>query len=308
MSASHDYPLPRAVALAWGVAADPQRGPKRGLSIERIVETGIEIADEGGLESVSMSAIASRLDFTTMSLYRYVTAKDELIVLMGEQALGVPPEQPDPPLPWREGLGQLTTAMLAAYTDHPWLIDVPISGIPVTPNELAWLDQGLAFLEGTALDHAQRVSITLMLSGFARWKATVYRGYDIASSSRGSTPDELDAVANELMHELITDDRFPALAPALRAGALGADTPDPFAFALELFLDGVESAVQTAASDTPFPEPPTTPAPAPPKDKAVREAARIRRESESALREARRKEAEAIAKSRERAAKAAKSR
>ena len=41
--------LPRAVALSWGVAERPQRGPKRELSIERIVETAIAIADADGL-------------------------------------------------------------------------------------------------------------------------------------------------------------------------------------------------------------------------------------------------------------------
>ena len=37
--------LPRGIALAWGVAANPQRGPKREMSVERIVEAAVEIAD-----------------------------------------------------------------------------------------------------------------------------------------------------------------------------------------------------------------------------------------------------------------------
>ena len=71
--------LPRAVALAWGVAANPQRGPKREMSIERIVDVAVELADAGGLGAVSMAAVASALGFTPMSLYRYVTAKDDLV-------------------------------------------------------------------------------------------------------------------------------------------------------------------------------------------------------------------------------------
>lgn len=306
MAKDSEYTLPRAVALAWGVASDPQRGPKRGLSIERIVETGIEIADEGGLESVSMSAIAGRLDFTTMSLYRYVTAKDELIVLMGEQAYGVPSEFPDPPLPWREGLRRLAAELFAAYSEHPWLIDVPIDGIPVTPNQLSWLDQGLACLGETGLSSEERVAITLMLSGFSRWKATVYRGYQMASVSSGSTPDQLDASVNEMMRELITEDRFPALASAVQAGAFAPDASDPFDYALELFLNGVAETLQRLEDGEPGPKPRSLPVPPVPKDKAVREAARIRRDAETALREARRREHEAIAKARERAEKAAK--
>ena len=84
--------LPRAVALAWGVAANPQRGPKREMSIERIVDAAIEIADAGGLAAVSMASVASALGYTPMSLYRYVTSKDDLLVLMQETGVGVPPE------------------------------------------------------------------------------------------------------------------------------------------------------------------------------------------------------------------------
>src|SRR5690606_25282558 len=124
-------------ALAWGIAANPQRGPKRELSIERIVEVAIELADEKGLGAVSMAAVAQGLGFTTMSLYRYVTAKDDLVLLMWETAMGIPSasvaEAPD----WRSGLVALTHDMFAAYQAHPWLVDVPILGIPNTPNNLA---------------------------------------------------------------------------------------------------------------------------------------------------------------------------
>ena len=84
--------LPRGVALAWGIAASPQRGPKREMSVERIVEAAVEIADAEGLGAVSMAAVAARLGYTPMSLYRYVTAKDDLILLMQEEATGLPPE------------------------------------------------------------------------------------------------------------------------------------------------------------------------------------------------------------------------
>ena len=82
--------LPRGIALAWGIAANPQRGPKREMSVERIVEAAVEIADAEGLGAVSMAAVAARLGFTPMSLYRYVSAKEDLILLMQEEATGAP--------------------------------------------------------------------------------------------------------------------------------------------------------------------------------------------------------------------------
>ena len=82
--------LPRGIALAWGVAATPQRGPKREMSVERIVDAAVELADVDGLGAVSMAAVAAKLGFTPMSLYRYVSAKDDLLLLMQEEGTGVP--------------------------------------------------------------------------------------------------------------------------------------------------------------------------------------------------------------------------
>ena len=61
---------------------EPERKPRLGLSLERVVGSGVELADGDGLAGVSMKRVAERLGFTTMSLYRYVTSKDELLLLM----------------------------------------------------------------------------------------------------------------------------------------------------------------------------------------------------------------------------------
>ncbi len=77
-----DDEVSRLVALAWGVAAAPQRGPKRELSHERIVEAAIELADAEGLQAVTMQRVAQGFGFTTMAMYRYVASKDDLHLLM----------------------------------------------------------------------------------------------------------------------------------------------------------------------------------------------------------------------------------
>src|SRR6188472_3481725 len=102
--------LPRGVALAWGIAASPQRGPKREMSVERIVEAAVEIADAEGLGAVSMAAVAAQLGYTPMSLYRYVTAKDDLILLMQESATGLPPASVREIEGWRERLNAIFRA------------------------------------------------------------------------------------------------------------------------------------------------------------------------------------------------------
>src|SRR6187431_447673 len=120
--------LPRGVALAWGIAADPQRGPKREMSVERIVDAAVEIADAEGLGAVSMAAVAARLGYTPMSLYRYVSAKEDLVLLMQESATGLPPASVREIEGWRERLNAIFRAQLNIYLRHPWMLDIPITG------------------------------------------------------------------------------------------------------------------------------------------------------------------------------------
>ncbi|MET1017160.1 MAG: TetR/AcrR family transcriptional regulator [Leifsonia flava] len=298
--------LPRGIALAWGVATNPQRGPKRELSIEGIVDAAIEIADAGGLASVSMSSVAARLGFTTMSLYRYVSAKDDLILLMQEHGIGVPSAADDAPTGWRDAMSAWHAHAIATYAAHPWLLDIPITGIPMTPNNLSWLDAALESLADTPLSEHQRLAAALAVTGHSRWQAIIERGYVEASAKAGVASEEYDRLEERILASLATPDRFPAVHRALAAGAMGSeDGEDPFRFGLQAILDGIEAVMSDPGADTvPRSDEPTGDDHFP-KDKAVREAARLRHDAEVKLREARRREREAIAKARERAAKAA---
>src|ERR1700733_7614696 len=91
-------PLPPGLDLLWGRRGRGQRGPKPGLSVDAIVAAAIRIADAEGLEAVSMAHVADQLGFTTMSLYRHVASKEELLQLMwngsaqGAEAMVLPGE------------------------------------------------------------------------------------------------------------------------------------------------------------------------------------------------------------------------
>ena len=301
--------LPRAVALSWGVAEHPQRGPKRELSIERIVDTAIEVADADGLPAVSMSRIASELGFTTMSLYRYVTSKDDVLALMQDAVCAVPIPADDELAgrgadgehDWREGLRRWSMATIEVMRAHPWFPDIPISGIPLMPNNLAVLDWGLREMRALPLTDAEKMSTALLLSSYARAIGVVER--DVAKSRQAGGPPAYGEAFTTALAELVTPERFPDLAPLVASGTYtDADggEQDDFAFGLDRILDGIEHYVATRGrpepvAPTPLPEPV-------PRDKAVREAAKARREAESKLREARKREREAIARALERAA------
>jgi AcrR family transcriptional regulator len=294
-----DIELPRGIALAWGIAANPHRGPKRELSIEGIVEVAVEIADEGGLTAVSMSAVATRLGFTTMSLYRYVTAKDDLTLLMQEYGMGMPPLTIAESADWRSGLATWFREAIAMYAAHSWLLDVPIVSIPNTPNNLAWLDAGLTVLRDAPLTEEERVSTVLLLSGQARWQASVERSYPMTA---GSGQTEQDRASARIIGSFVTEEEFPALYEAIQSGVFIDDEDDPFEFGLSRILDGLEHYMSGLRDGTVLRVRASRPEPANtyPKDEAVKRARQTRREAESKLRDARKKEQEAIVKARER--------
>ena len=302
MSEPADPELPRGIALAWGVAANPQRGPKREMSVERIVEAAVELADADGLAAVSMAAVAARLGFTPMSLYRYVTAKDDLILLMQEEATGLPPEavrEGD----WRAQLTALYRAQLDGYLRHPWVLDVPISGAPATPNSAAWMDAGLRALAETPLSHSDRLAVMLLVTGHARWAGMIVAGYARAQAEGGLADAHIAAREDALYRLLITADAYPDLREAIDAGVF-LDESDPFRFGLERSLDGVAAYISDVAGGVPSRREPWVEGEdhALAGDKRLREARKSVREAEKALRDARRAERQALREARERAA------
>jgi AcrR family transcriptional regulator len=286
-----DSDLPRGVALAWGVAANPQRGPKRELSIERIVDAAVEIADAGGLGAVSMASVSASLGFTTMSLYRYVSAKDDLVMLMGEAGFGTPPEVVREAGGWREGLRAWSHEQIAMYQRHPWLLDIPITGTPMTPNSLAWLDAALEVLADQPLDSEEKLSVALAVMAQTRWQGMIERGYRDAAAAAGTAENDLDLAAAAMLRDLITAEEFPYLRVVLDDGALEPGPDDPFAFGLARVLDGVAQYISLQPADrvrpTWSPDDPTG------SDPKVREAAKGVREAEKNLREARKRERQA---------------
>ncbi|HEY6522814.1 MAG TPA: TetR/AcrR family transcriptional regulator, partial [Solirubrobacteraceae bacterium] len=231
-----EFPLPPSIELAWGLRDAGTRGPKRGLTLERIVAAGIKVALTEGLGALSMARLASVLGVGTMSLYRYVAAKDELLALMVDRALG-PPPVPGPDDEWRVGLTRWSVELRAAYGRHPWALRVPISGPPLGPNNVAWLDNALAALGDTPLSEQQKLSTVLLLSGFVRNEATLTADFAAAAAGELVMPGY-----GQMLRRLIDPEQLPALYRAIESGSLDdADDPDAeFEFGLARILDGVD--------------------------------------------------------------------
>ena len=154
---SDDDPIPPGIELAWGRRQRPTRGPKPGLTLDRIVAAGVKVAMTEGIGALSMTRVATELGVGTMSLYRYVAAKDELLTLMVDSALGTPPPAP-PDEDWRAGLTRWAVGIRATYQRHPWALRIPISAPPMAPNNVAWLESALRALSETPLSEQQKLS------------------------------------------------------------------------------------------------------------------------------------------------------
>ena len=232
-------PIPPSVELAWGLREEGTRGPRRGLTLERIVDAGIDVAAAEGVGALSMAKIAKRLGVGTMSLYRYVAAKDELLMLMVDSALGAPPPLTDQG-DWRAGLTAWCDAMRAAYRRHPWGLRVPITGPPLGPNNVSWLDRALEAMARTGLSEQDKLSSVLLLSGFVRNEATLTADFAAASGDEQVMPGY-----GTLLSEITRADEFPALHRAIASGALDDedDMDLEYRFGLARILDGIGELV-----------------------------------------------------------------
>lgn len=250
MAGNDDSGMPHRLALLWGERGRSGRRPRPGLSLDRVVDAAVEIADADGLGQVSMSRVAQRLGFTTMSLYRHVSSKEELLLLMEDAAIGVPPSQPDPAAGWRAGLERWARDQLAVFHRHPWLLQLPISGPPVAPGSLAWFDNALRALGPTGLNPGEKVGVVMLVSSYVRTEAQLSRDLLLAaeaSAAAEGAPGEKPMPYGRMLAKVIDADRFPALLEVVESGVLDGPegySEEDFAFGLGRVLDGVEVLVR----------------------------------------------------------------
>jgi len=240
-----DAPLPRSIALAWGAVPPPQRGPKREFSLEQVLDAAVALADADGIEAVTMPALAQSLGLTAMSLYRYVVSKDTLLLLLQERGMGSPPPAIATAATWRLGLDAYAEASSAVYRRHAWMLDIAITGVATTPNNLAWLEAGLTALAGTPLSRQERVAVVLQVSGHARFRALVERGYAVRADEEREPPAGVMLAEAQLLGRLVSTSQFPELRATLDSGALADDRFDSFDFGLARLLDGVEGYIDS---------------------------------------------------------------
>ena len=236
--------LPASIEEAWGVRRRPRKGPKPGLDLERIVAAAVKVAASEGIEAVSMSRVATELGSSAMSLYRYVAAKDELLTLMIDAAFDTPVAPAPPGEGWRAGMTRWAWTYHDTLRRHPWVLHVPISGPPLMPNQIAWMEDGLRALGGTGLAEGEKLSVILLVSGYVRNEATL--SVDLAAAAARTDDGQIMPTWSQQLARLTDAERFPALHATLASGVFDQDDDpdDEFSFGLERVLDGIEALVR----------------------------------------------------------------
>ncbi|MCT9093854.1 TetR/AcrR family transcriptional regulator [Streptomyces sp. ASQP_92] len=215
------------------------------LDRERIVAAAVALADEGGLEAVSVRKVAARLDAGPMRLYRFVSSKEELFDLMVNevQAEIVPKGQPED---WRETLRLLAQRTRRAALRHEWLADL-LGGRPAMgPNGLAVAEATLAAFDGLVeVDTAMRAveTVSAYYIGAIRREIANLR----AERATGLSKDDWQRASGPHLTRMLATGDFPALARMVHEGT-HVDAETSFATGLEWILDAVSAKIGPSPS------------------------------------------------------------
>lgn len=228
-----------------------ERAPQTtATSRQEIVEAAVRLADEEGIEAVSMRRLAERLGVGTMTPYTYVESKAELVELMHDEvarAMLVPEPLPSD---WREALRQIALRTREAIEAHPWAVAARPYGGRVRINLARHIEQSASVVEGLGADPTiGRAALTAVddyvighcLRLRSRQKVIRARRAAVAAGEKpGPVVDPEVDVAIE-SGELQRFGRI--FAERARSGRLAVAPEPDFEQGLEWLLDGIETTV-----------------------------------------------------------------
>ena len=221
---------------------DPQP-PRAALSRERVLRAAVELADRGGIDSLTMRQLGERLGAGAMSIYHHVPGKEALLdgmvdIVFGE--IDVPPASAD----WRDALRRRAISTRAALRRHPWAIGLMESRAQPGPANLRQHNAVLACLREAGF------SVPDAVHAYSVQDAYIY-GFALGDRSLFETSAQA-ARAGEAMVE-----RFRHLAAELPYSyevvggyvARGGYDPDAeFEFGLDLILDALGRILEPASA------------------------------------------------------------
>ncbi|HEX5748208.1 MAG TPA: TetR/AcrR family transcriptional regulator [Archangium sp.] len=229
-------PSPRSARRRANPASEQE------LSRERIVRAALGIADAEGLSELSMRSVAAALGVPTMSLYRHVPGKEELVLLMADAAFAEGELPRSPPPGWRAQLERVMRLHWSLYHRHPWLARVlSLTRPQLLPSGMAHTEWVLRALDGLGLGLDTMLQVHLTLVGFVRGIALELEEEAEAEAETGLTSDEWIQTQEAEMARVIASGHFPMLSRVgeLAGGSFELSLDTLFETGLLRLLDGL---------------------------------------------------------------------
>lgn len=206
------------------------------LTRDRVLRTAVSLADQEGIEALSMRKLAQALDVVPMALYRHVANKDELLDALVDVVIG----EIDPPLEeadWKTSLRARILSARRALLRHPWASRLMESRTTPTPVVLGYMDSmiGMFRTGGFSLDltHHALHAMGSRMFGFTQELFNDTSDVDPAAEAEmwGAMADTYPYIF-EIFTKISHDD-------ASTVGP-GCDDQFEFEFALDLMLEGLD--------------------------------------------------------------------
>jgi AcrR family transcriptional regulator len=228
----------RLVRIVRGVGTIVRGSDGPDLSRENIVQAAIAIADEEGLAGLSMRRVAAEMGVATMSLYRHVPSKDDLLLAMLDAVMAEPP-----PVRagrgWRARLEAIARLHWENYARHPWLAPaLSLTRPQPTPNGMTHTEWVLEALAELGMDPATTLRTGVAFIGYVIGLAVGVEAERQAEQDTGMSSDEWMDTQGETLFPMMS--RFPTLARLTQAAGVDMGLDALFECGLRCFLDGLE--------------------------------------------------------------------
>ncbi|MFB7633390.1 TetR/AcrR family transcriptional regulator C-terminal domain-containing protein [Streptomyces sp. NPDC056149] len=223
--------------------------PQAALTLGRIVGAAVTVADAEGLAAVSMRRVAAELGVATMSLYRHVADKDDLLIRMMDSVMAEDPLPGDPPSGWRAAIELAARQLWGLFRRHPWLAPaLSVTRPQMINSALPYSEWMLATLHAHGLDLQSAFTAHLTLLNYARGIAVNLEAEREAEAHSGLDSEEWMDTQEPALLAILGTGRFPTLSSLATAG-YDLDLDALFEFGLQRLLDGLAPLLNESSAD-----------------------------------------------------------
>jgi AcrR family transcriptional regulator len=225
--------------VIWARLDRSTRRPQPALTHDQIVRAAIEIADGEGVEALSMRKVAARLGSGTMSLYRYVSSKDDLLDLMVDTVIGEEDLPVEPSGGWRPELAELARRTRGVARRHPWAIRFVLARPNLGPNALRRIEYAMTAVDGLGLDIDGMTDMVNTVNAFVIGFVQSELAEEESQRRTGLTEEQWRARMEPYIRQLLATGRYPFLERIVIEAEDFPDVDATFERRLALVLDGL---------------------------------------------------------------------